>query len=185
MASVEPGTYHEAQDVTLSCDTEGTTIRYTTDGSAPGEGSPIYEGNPIAVGETTTIRAKAFREAMLTSDEAAFEYVIEDEPSPIRIPRPNLTQARTTGTAPTRRPRPAPRQVTGRVSPRPWALWRRARCSRARGWRGWTDYPTTRYPTVSTPSKPRAWATAGCMSIWRLPQYGPRSLTTARTALPS
>ena len=44
--------------VTISDATSGATIRYTTDGSTPTTSSPVYTG-PIAVSQTTTIRAMA------------------------------------------------------------------------------------------------------------------------------
>lgn len=52
------GTYAEAQNVTISCETSGATIYYTTDGTEPTTASSVYSG-PIAVSETTTIKAIA------------------------------------------------------------------------------------------------------------------------------
>jgi uncharacterized repeat protein (TIGR02543 family) len=75
-ASVEPGTYKQNQSVELSCDTEGSTIRYTTDGSEPTEESAEY-GEPIEVSTGTTVKARAYRRGMAASDVAAFEYAIE------------------------------------------------------------------------------------------------------------
>ena len=56
--SPEGGKYEEAQDVTISCDTEGASIFYTTDGSTPTASSTLYTG-AIHVEETTTIKAIA------------------------------------------------------------------------------------------------------------------------------
>jgi hypothetical protein len=53
-----PGNYVSAQMVTLTDDTAGTTIYYTTDGSNPTHTSAVYS-TPISVAVTTTIRALA------------------------------------------------------------------------------------------------------------------------------
>ena len=53
------GTFTEAQTVTITCATEGTTIYYTTDGSEPDDESIEYEGS-ITVDHTMTIKAKAY-----------------------------------------------------------------------------------------------------------------------------
>ncbi len=76
VASVKAGTYASAQTVELSCETEGATIRYTTDGTEPTASSPKY-GGPIVVSETTTIKARAFCDGLTPSEVATFEYKIE------------------------------------------------------------------------------------------------------------
>lgn len=53
------GTYVGAQNVTISCETAGATIYYTTDGTDPTNTSTQYTG-AIAVSETTTIKAIAY-----------------------------------------------------------------------------------------------------------------------------
>ena len=47
------------QQVTLSCETAGAIIRYTTNGSEPTASSTAYNG-AISLNDTTTIKAKAF-----------------------------------------------------------------------------------------------------------------------------
>ena len=54
------GTYTEAQSVTLSCETSGATIYYTTDGTEPTTESTQYTA-AIAVSTTTTIKAIAVK----------------------------------------------------------------------------------------------------------------------------
>ena len=53
------GGYTTTQNVTISCETEGSTIFYTTDGSTPDNTSTQYNG-AITVSETTTINAIAY-----------------------------------------------------------------------------------------------------------------------------
>lgn len=53
------GTFTEAQTVTISCETQGATIYYTTDGTDPDDESTLYEG-PITVGESMTVKAIAY-----------------------------------------------------------------------------------------------------------------------------
>lgn len=69
------GNYTVAQSVTLSCTTEGATIRYTIDGSEPTASSTAYTG-AIAVSATTTVKAKAFKTAMANSDMITATYTI-------------------------------------------------------------------------------------------------------------
>lgn len=56
--SPEGGNYAEAQNVTISCETEGASIYYTTDGTNPTASSTRYTG-AINVAQTTTIKAIA------------------------------------------------------------------------------------------------------------------------------
>lgn len=66
-----PGTYADPQSVTLACATPGATLRYTTDGSAPSDAAGTVYAGPIAVTESTVIRAVAYRDGWVTSPEAA------------------------------------------------------------------------------------------------------------------
>lgn len=50
-------------DVTMACATESATIRYTTNGNTPTEDSSAYSST-ITITETTTFKAKAFKEGM-------------------------------------------------------------------------------------------------------------------------
>ncbi|MBR1643617.1 MAG: chitobiase/beta-hexosaminidase C-terminal domain-containing protein [Butyrivibrio sp.] len=79
--SPDAGTYTEAQSVTISCETTGATIYYTTDGSNPSASSTAYSG-AITVGETTTIKAIAVKEGMTDSSVASTTYTISEGPEP-------------------------------------------------------------------------------------------------------
>ncbi len=70
------GTYHAEQEVTISCATTGTTIRYTTDGSEPSESSPKYN-NPIPVtGATATLKARAYKSGWVESNIGSTTYTL-------------------------------------------------------------------------------------------------------------
>lgn len=73
--SPEEGSYISAQSVSISCDTEGATIYYTTDGSDPTTSSSVYS-SPIEVASTTTIKAIAVKEGLSDSAIAEAEYNI-------------------------------------------------------------------------------------------------------------
>lgn len=83
-ASPTAGTYDSGQSVTLSTTTEGATIYYTTDGSdpnsVPGQWSAIYT-SPIAISESTTIRAYALKSGMVDSDRISLSYTIDKHSS--------------------------------------------------------------------------------------------------------
>ncbi|MDR2962915.1 MAG: Ig-like domain-containing protein [Bacteroidales bacterium] len=49
--SVKGGWYNSNQNVTISCDLAGATIRYTTDGSEPTSSSPIYTPGTVITAE--------------------------------------------------------------------------------------------------------------------------------------
>lgn len=66
------GTYNSVQQMTISCETEGATISYSTDSGTTW--TPYTSA--ITVSETTTIMAKAAKEGMTTS-EASAEYIID------------------------------------------------------------------------------------------------------------
>ena len=81
------GTYSNDFTVSLSCDTEGATIHYTTDGTVPQEDSPTFDAaSPIAVaGDGTELYIKAFAaiEGMESSDLVEKRYAIDyDQVSP-------------------------------------------------------------------------------------------------------
>lgn len=69
------GTYTEAQAVTIECATEGATVRYTLDGTDPTEESAEYT-TALTISETTTVKAKAWKEEMNPSSVASATYTI-------------------------------------------------------------------------------------------------------------
>ncbi len=86
--SPEAGTYYSDQNVTISTETAGATIRYTTNGNDPDETSTIFS-IPIAVSATTTIKAKAFKTDMDPSDVASATYTIVKTPT-ITVTEPTV-----------------------------------------------------------------------------------------------
>lgn len=69
------GRFELPQTVTITCQTPGTTIRYTADGTDPNEGSAVYSG-PITVSVTTTIKACASKTGMKDSPVATANFTI-------------------------------------------------------------------------------------------------------------
>ncbi|MCK5565517.1 MAG: CotH kinase family protein, partial [Planctomycetes bacterium] len=76
----EGGCYETAFDVTLSCDTEGAFIRYTTDETVPSltNGLDYAITGPINVDGLTTIIAKAFKPGLQISDTRIETYIFVD-----------------------------------------------------------------------------------------------------------
>ncbi|MEI6093420.1 MAG: chitobiase/beta-hexosaminidase C-terminal domain-containing protein, partial [bacterium] len=69
------GTYSSNQTVTISTETAGSTIYYTTDGTTPSSSSTVYSGT-ITVTHSETINAIATKSGMSNSEVASEEYVI-------------------------------------------------------------------------------------------------------------
>ena len=78
------GTYTEAQNVTIACATDGATIYYTTDGNDPTTSSAVYSA-PIAISQTTTVKAMAVKAGMNNSSIASATYTIQAAPTVITI----------------------------------------------------------------------------------------------------
>lgn len=75
------GTYTAAQTITITAYT-GSTIRYTTDGTDPTESSASYAG-PIAIGQSTVVKAKAWKAGYQASAVATATYEL-------KVPAPGL-----------------------------------------------------------------------------------------------
>lgn len=78
------GEFKDSKDVTITCDTEGATIYYTTDGSEPSANNgKIYTGT-ITIKETTTIKAIAVKKGLENSSVSSATYtkIKEDNNNP-------------------------------------------------------------------------------------------------------
>ncbi len=73
--SVSAGTYNAVQNVTLSTETDGATIYYTTDGTEPSASSSTYSSS-ITVDATKTIKAIAVKDGV-SSTVAEAEYELK------------------------------------------------------------------------------------------------------------
>lgn len=81
--SLETGFYDGAQTITLTVETEGATIRYTTDGSEPTLDNGTTYSGPITLNETTSVRVRGFGNGLLPSRVKTATYLI-DEPEALR-----------------------------------------------------------------------------------------------------
>jgi alpha-L-fucosidase len=84
--------------VTLGCKTPGVTLRYTTDGTAPGEKSPVYVKG-IRPDSACTIRVRAFKSGCITSEEVSaevFTYPLMPSMDMFRAPERGLNMRVTT-----------------------------------------------------------------------------------------
>jgi len=68
------GFYSTAQTITITCETEGATIYYTTDGNEPTTSSSKYEGSFIIV--AGTVKAMAAKDNYLNSDITSQTYYL-------------------------------------------------------------------------------------------------------------
>ena len=63
--------------VVIKNNTDGATIRYTTDGTTPGESSPIFaQGDTIRITQDMTVRAFAFKEGLVRSKDTFAVYIL-------------------------------------------------------------------------------------------------------------
>ncbi len=76
--STRRGFYEAPFDVTLTCPTEGATLRYTTNGSVPGPTNGLDYTGPIHIARTTVLRAVALRTDWRESSVATHTYLFLD-----------------------------------------------------------------------------------------------------------
>jgi len=75
--SVSSRTFTDPFSVTITPDTAGATIRYSTDGMMPTISSPEYTG-PVSVSDTTQLRARAFEEGKGPGPVTTESFVLMD-----------------------------------------------------------------------------------------------------------
>jgi len=73
--SLQSGSFNSTQLISMSCPTEGTEIRYTTNGITPTIASTLYS-TPISVSATTTLKAVAFKTGWTASSITTATYTI-------------------------------------------------------------------------------------------------------------
>lgn len=71
------GFYTSAQNVSISTETAGATIYYTTNGTDPTTSSSVYS-TALTISETTTVKAMAVKDGYNNSSIAAANYVISE-----------------------------------------------------------------------------------------------------------
>jgi uncharacterized repeat protein (TIGR03806 family) len=69
------GTFGKAVTVSISSPDPGAQIRYTTDGSVPGQQDMLYSG-PISVSGPTVVRARTYKQGMTRSITAESVFII-------------------------------------------------------------------------------------------------------------
>lgn len=96
------GPINESTQVTIYTPTEGATIRWTTNGSAPDEASSAYE-KPVRVVPGTTLKAKAYRTGWQASEVVSGVYPKADAnqlPKPPSVTMPETPKKAAPTTAP-------------------------------------------------------------------------------------
>ena len=77
------GTYADAQTVSISCETDGATIYYTTDGTDPSDASMVFT-DAISVTTTTTIKAISIKDGEKSAVVSA-TYHINSQANPYTV----------------------------------------------------------------------------------------------------
>ena len=95
-----PGTYSDAQSVTLSDDTAGASIYYTTNGTAPTTASTLYTG-AISFVTTTTIEAIAVAPGYSSSAVTTGTYIIPSTNPSVAVVLSTHDQTQLMATQPT------------------------------------------------------------------------------------
>ncbi len=77
--SQDRGYYSEPFDLTISSETEGATIYYTTDGTPPSPDNGTVYSAPISIDSTTTLRAFATKESFQSTNIDTQTYLFVDD----------------------------------------------------------------------------------------------------------
>ncbi|MBN1816035.1 MAG: CotH kinase family protein, partial [Sedimentisphaerales bacterium] len=79
--SIDRGLFETGQsfDVQIACETEGSLIRYTLDGSTPTLSKGYVYTTPISIASTTCLRAAAFKDGWLPSNVDTHTYLFLDD----------------------------------------------------------------------------------------------------------
>jgi hypothetical protein len=77
--SVDRGFYDTTFDLTITTSTEGSEIRYTTDGTAPSEASGQIYASPISITGTTVVRAMAHKTGFQSTNIDTHSYIFADD----------------------------------------------------------------------------------------------------------
>ena len=95
--SSKRGFYDAPFEVTISSNTDGAKIRYTTDGSTPTTGRGNLYTDPIGISATTTLRAIAYKTGYISTNVDTNTYIFpEDVVNQTRM-RDSVTQSETFG----------------------------------------------------------------------------------------
>jgi hypothetical protein len=70
------GSYAPGQEIAVACTTSGVTIHYTTDGSTPTTGSPVYSA-PLTLSAAVTVKALAVKSGWFSSEVASAAYTVQ------------------------------------------------------------------------------------------------------------
>ena len=76
--SVDRGFYSTPTEVTITCETPGAVIRYTTDSSEPTATTGTLYTGPVTVTGTIVLRAAAFKSGLMPSDIDTQTYIFLD-----------------------------------------------------------------------------------------------------------
>ncbi|MGE9270020.1 MAG: lamin tail domain-containing protein [Verrucomicrobiales bacterium] len=77
--SVDRGFYSEAFEVEITCETEGSSIYYTVDGTTPTSSNGVLYSGPVTIEKTTVLRAAAYRAGYQPSDVDTQTYLFLDD----------------------------------------------------------------------------------------------------------